>query len=123
MRQVGKSTLLKHIAERTYVTLDNRLALETATTMREVFFQQYPAPILIDEIQRGGISRHDSLLLNTHIAISHSLLEDTVIFYTIGIGLVWLLMPRILLAICAVWILRTLQMIFIRSKSLHSPAR
>ena len=30
---------------------------------------------LIDEIQRGGISRHDSLLLNTHIAISHSLLE------------------------------------------------
>ena len=53
MRQVGKSTLLKHIAERTYVTLDNRLALETATTMREVFFQQYPAPILIDEIQRA----------------------------------------------------------------------
>lgn len=83
----------------------------------------YGGAALIDEIQRGGISRHDSLLLNTHIAISHSLLEDTVIFYTIGIGLVWLLMPRILLAICAVWILRTLQMIFIRSKSLHSPAR
>lgn len=53
MRQVGKSTLLKHIADRTYVTLDNRKALETASFLREVFFQQYPAPILIDEIQRA----------------------------------------------------------------------
>lgn len=53
MRQVGKSTLLKHIADRSYVTLDNRLALETASNMREVFFKQYPAPILIDEFQRS----------------------------------------------------------------------
>ena len=83
----------------------------------------YGGAPLIDEIHRGGISRHDSLLLNTHIAISHSLLEDTVIFYTIGIGLIWLLMPRILLAICAVWILRAIQIFIGRSKSLRPSER
>ena len=29
---------LKHIADRSYVTLDNRRALEAATMMREIFF-------------------------------------------------------------------------------------
>lgn len=44
---------LKHIADRSYVTLGNRRALEAATMMREIFFQQYPVPILIDKIQRS----------------------------------------------------------------------
>ena len=53
MRQVGKSTLFKHIADRTYVTLDNTRALDTALNMEDVFFKQYSVPILIDEIQRA----------------------------------------------------------------------
>ena len=53
MRQVGKSTMLTQIATRTCVTLDNRIALDTAQNMPEVFFKQYPPPILIDEIQRS----------------------------------------------------------------------
>ena len=53
MRQVGKSTLLQQISDhRTSVTLDDFRPLETARTMREVFFKQYRSPILIDEIQR-----------------------------------------------------------------------
>lgn len=46
-------SVLKHIADRSYVTLDNRRALEIATMMRKIFFQKYPVPILIDEIQRS----------------------------------------------------------------------
>ena len=54
MRQVGKSTLLQQIsAHRTSVTLDDFRPLETARTMREVFFKQNRSPILIDEIQRA----------------------------------------------------------------------
>lgn len=54
MRQVGKSTLLQQISDhRTSVTLDDFRPLETARTMREVFFKQYRSPILIDEIQRA----------------------------------------------------------------------
>lgn len=54
MRQVGKSTLLQQLAgSRTTVTLDDFRPLETARTLRDVLFQQYRPPILIDEIQRA----------------------------------------------------------------------
>ena len=53
-RQVGKSTLLHHIMEpeRRYVTLDNANARRLAETDPGLFFEAYPAPLLIDEFQR-----------------------------------------------------------------------
>lgn len=53
-RQVGKTTMLKHLAEgqrRTYVTLDNLMARNLAKTDPVLFFQTYKPPIIIDEIQ------------------------------------------------------------------------
>ena len=54
-RQVGKTTLLKKIAEDKsdiqYVTLDHPRVRELAKTDPELFLQQYSAPIIIDEIQ------------------------------------------------------------------------
>lgn len=55
-RQVGKTTMLKHLAEgtnRTYVSLDNRMARELAQTDPVLFFQTYQPPILINEIQKA----------------------------------------------------------------------
>ena len=55
-RQVGKSTMLKHMAQeqhRTYVTMDNDLDRELALTDPVLFFQTYKPPILIDEIQKA----------------------------------------------------------------------
>lgn len=69
----------------------------------------YGGAILIDEVKRGEITHKESMLFNTHIAISHSLLEDTMIFVMIGIGVVWLIVPRMVLAIAAVWIIRKLK--------------
>lgn len=63
----------------------------------------YGGAALIDEVERGDATAADARLLNTHVAISHSLLEDTLIFFSIGIPLVWLFVPRLLLAILAVW--------------------
>ena len=57
-RQVGKTTMLKHLAEgqnRTYVTLDNILARELAQTDPVLFFQTYKPPITIDEVQYAPI--------------------------------------------------------------------
>ncbi len=53
MRQVGKSTLLEHLAskQRQYVTLDNSRQLLSATESPETFFRLNPAPRTIDEIQ------------------------------------------------------------------------
>ena len=53
-RQVGKTTMLKHLAEsdRTYVTMDNTMARELAQSDPVLFFQTYKPPIIIDEIQK-----------------------------------------------------------------------
>lgn len=53
-RQVGKTTMLKHLAEgtdRTVVSLDNLMARELARTDPVLFFQTYKPPVLIDEVQ------------------------------------------------------------------------
>lgn len=55
-RQVGKTTMLKHLAkdtERTYVSLDDLMARELAQTDPALFFQTYKLPILIDEVQHA----------------------------------------------------------------------
>ncbi len=55
-RQVGKTTMLKHLAEgtdRTYVSLDNMMARELAKSDPVLFFQTYKPPILIDEVQKA----------------------------------------------------------------------
>ena len=55
-RQVGKSTMLKHLARkqnRTYVTMDDDFARELANDDPILFFQTYKPPILIDEIQKA----------------------------------------------------------------------
>lgn len=55
-RQVGKSTMLKHLAKdqnRSYVTLDNAKVRELAQSDPALFFQMYRPPILIDEVQKA----------------------------------------------------------------------
>src|SRR6266849_1000412 len=52
-RQVGKTTLLRHIAEkrRRYVSLDDPTLRELAVTDPNLFLERFPPPLLIDEIQ------------------------------------------------------------------------
>lgn len=55
-RQVGKTTMLKHMAEkqsRTYVSMDNTMARTLAKSDPVLFFQTYKPPIIIDEIQKA----------------------------------------------------------------------
>jgi predicted AAA+ superfamily ATPase len=53
-RQVGKTTLLKNMAKGTkrgYVSLDDLETKKLAQSDPELFLQQYPPPVIIDEIQ------------------------------------------------------------------------
>jgi hypothetical protein len=53
-RQVGKTTMLKHLAgnqKRTYISLDNAMARDLAKTDPALFFQTYKPPVIIDEVQ------------------------------------------------------------------------
>ena len=55
-RQVGKSTMLKYLAQdtgRTYVSLDDADIRELAESDPKLFFQMYQPPILIDEAQKA----------------------------------------------------------------------
>lgn len=52
-RQVGKTTLLRHLAceGREYVTLDDPLSRSLANEDPRLFLSRFPPPVLIDEIQ------------------------------------------------------------------------
>ena len=55
-RQVGKTTLLKHLLEkeevsRKYVSLDEFAARTLAIEDPDLFFERYPPPVAVDEIQ------------------------------------------------------------------------
>ena len=55
-RQVGKTTMLKHLAaeqSRTYVSMDNPMARTLAKSDPVLFFQTYKPPMIIDEIQKA----------------------------------------------------------------------
>lgn len=53
-RQVGKTTMLRHLAlntSRTYASLDDIRIRQLAKSDPDLFFQMYPPPVLIDEVQ------------------------------------------------------------------------
>lgn len=81
----------------------------------------YGGAVLIAEIGSNEISRRDAKLLNTHIALNHSTLEDTFLFLAIGLGLGWLLIPRFILAIAAVWVQKLYYKLKDRRKICYTP--
>ena len=66
----------------------------------------YGSSVMIGEVESGAIPRRDARLLNAHAAMNHSLLEDTLLYFALGIGLFWLMVPRIVMAMAVVWTMR-----------------
>ncbi len=63
----------------------------------------YGGAIMVEEVKEGRISKEDCNLLNHHLAISHSLLEDTLIFVAVGVSAGWIIITRVFFAIAVVW--------------------
>jgi hypothetical protein len=63
----------------------------------------YGGAIMISQSEEGKLESEEADLLNTHIAISHSQLEDTLLFAAMGYNIWILIFPRILLAVMYVW--------------------
>ncbi len=68
----------------------------------------YGSAVLIDAVERNEISAADADRLNYHIAVNHSLLEDTLLFVAIGVPAAWITFPRIVLAMAVVWGVRAI---------------
>jgi spore maturation protein SpmB len=73
----------------------------------------YGAGVIIDQVERGELSAKNADILNYHIGISHSLLEDTLLFVAIGVPVMWITIPRVILAGIAVWLKRLLDWTFV----------
>lgn len=72
----------------------------------------YGSAVLIEQVEAGKVNRQEARMLNNHLAISHSLLEDTSVFVVVGVPFFWLTVPRVLLAIVVVWLIRGANFIY-----------
>ena len=61
---------------------------------------------MISEVEAGNISKEEADLLNYHVAVSHSNLEDLLLFAAIGASVFWMLSIRLAFAALIVWIVR-----------------
>jgi len=75
----------------------------------------YGSAIMIERVESGKLTLSDGDLFNHHAGISHSLLEDTLLFMAISVPFFWLVVPRVILAIIVVWLERGRRILFRRS--------
>lgn len=66
----------------------------------------YGSAVVIEQVEKGVVTRKDANMLNYHIAVNHSLLEDTLLFVSIGVPVLWIVVPRIGLAFLLVWLIQ-----------------
>jgi hypothetical protein len=66
----------------------------------------YGSAVMISLVEDKKLNKKDADILNHHNAISHSQLEDPLLFTTFGFSMFWLIIPRLLVAILCVWLRR-----------------
>lgn len=66
----------------------------------------YGAAVMIEEYESGKVNKTDIDLLNHHIAISHSNLEDVILLTSMGGLFWWLLLSRWFMSFILVWELK-----------------
>lgn len=77
----------------------------------------YGAAIIMEQVEEGKMKKEDADLLNHHIAVSHSQLEDPLLFAAIGVPLGWMIVPRLILGIVVVWLRRLELLVISKFKS------
>ena len=63
----------------------------------------YGGALMMDQMKEGKVNRTDANLLNYHLAMSHSVLEDNILFIALGVSVWWILGVRFLVAWMVVW--------------------
>jgi hypothetical protein len=62
----------------------------------------YGAAVIVQEAKEGYLSTDELEHLQVSIGINHSMIEDPALFLSLGLGLFWLYVPRLVAAIAAV---------------------
>jgi len=66
----------------------------------------YGGALMMDQMKEGKVTRSEASLLNHHLALSHSVLEDNLLFVALGVSLWWILTVRFTIAFAVVWLRR-----------------
>ncbi len=63
----------------------------------------YGGAMMIDRMNDGKVTRSDVRTLNYHLAVSHSVIEDNLLFVALGVSVWWILGVRLIVAWMVVW--------------------
>lgn len=66
----------------------------------------YGSAVMLQKVKEGQLKAKETDLLNHHLSISHSQLEDPLLFLSLGYSIPILIIPRVLFAIVVVWLRR-----------------
>lgn len=71
-----------------------------------VFGLAYGGAIIVEEAQAGHLNKEELEMLQLSIGINHSMVEDPMLFVAIGLSAFWLYIPRLVMAIVSVRLIR-----------------
>lgn len=63
----------------------------------------YGGALMMDQLKDGRVTQEEANLLNHHLAVSHSAIEDNLLFVALGVSIWWILGVRFALAWVVVW--------------------
>lgn len=63
----------------------------------------YGSAVMMQLQEEGKITRQEADEVNYHLIMNHSMLEDTLVFATVGVSALWILSTRLLFALILVW--------------------
>jgi hypothetical protein len=70
-----------------------------------VFGIVFGAGVITDSVRQGQLSPKQVTLVATFLALNHAVFEDTAIFLVLGASILWITLPRIVMAVAVTWVL------------------
>ena len=84
--------------------LDQKLGFLWMTAI--VFGLAYGGAVIVEETKDGSLPQEDLEMLHLSIGINHSMVEDPALFMSLGLSAFWLYIPRLIMAIVTVRLMR-----------------
>jgi hypothetical protein len=84
--------------------LDRKVGILWMTAI--VFGLAYGGAVIVEEAQSGHLTKEELEILQLSIGINHSMVEDPLLFVAIGLSAFWLYIPRLVMAIVSVRLVR-----------------
>jgi len=84
-----------------------------------IFGIAYGAAVIVEEAGEGDYTREELTRLQLSIGINHAMIEDPLLFLSLGLNPFWLWVPRLLAAMIAVHVFRLFEVLF-RTASLRA---